>query len=242
VLVLLDCCYAGNAAKGGNREQHAYELITATAPNQVTYGPGKKSFTIALIDSLKELQAEHGGENFSTTKLLHRINRKRGKTQAVLVDQLDRYKRTILLAPLENKPIQEKEKEFEPRDVEKASLNIRFSLRDDNPTEEQIKEFARQLPQACRSAKMPVRRIDWMKMERRRLNFRDAALLATKLVRRRSKESLISPTSKRQATLPSPTSSSEESQSAKRRRTSGADQNRGERMDSGSSLTGVRDS
>ena len=59
----------------------------------------------------------------------------------------------------------EKEAPFRNKGPERGSLLLRLSLRVDELDNERIKSFAKLLPNTCKEADIPIRRIDWVKME-----------------------------------------------------------------------------
>jgi hypothetical protein len=140
-------------------------LLAASATEGYTTGPGEKSFTTALCDSLVELLKESKGESFPVIKLSERISAKRTQQSAVMWDRLERYKRSVELGRLVRNP--ERESSFQREIPEKASLLLRFSLGTNELTDAEIGRLARQLPEACRQAKIHVRRMDWVKMKHR---------------------------------------------------------------------------
>jgi len=230
--------------KSGDKERRIYELIAASGRGELTPGPGKNSFTNALIKSLETLQDQNGNNPFPTTKLVHNIRMIRSKPSAQLWDKLNTHNRHIMLAPLNTKEFLEKEKALRSQGTEKAAVHIRFSLLDNEPDMETIERWAVELHEACQKARMPVRRIDWTKMDGPLSNFRDVVL---QVIERRkshgSLESLRSPTSgslKRQDppgnALLSPSSSlSGDSPITKRRRHSSQLQGAPQRRSSGNS-------
>ncbi|KAF2113490.1 hypothetical protein BDV96DRAFT_549394 [Lophiotrema nucula] len=166
VLSILDCCFASSAAnKSRNQEMRNYQLLAASASGRLTKGPGDKSFTKALCDSMEELLDASGeGGSFTVIELYERINTKR-KTQAALVwEPLKRYNRSIRLAPLKV-PTNDRKDSFQLRDPEKASLALRVSLKEDDMSRTQVETFAQELVQACSNAKVPVRKLEWIKMD-----------------------------------------------------------------------------
>jgi hypothetical protein len=52
-------------------------------------------------------------------------------------------------------------------ELELASLTLRFSLKTDRLNDTQIRTFARSLPLACKEAGIPVRRMEWVRFEKR---------------------------------------------------------------------------
>ena len=142
-----------------------YQLLAASASGRPTKGPGDKSFTKALCDSMEELLDASGeGGSFTVIELYEKINTKR-KTQAALVwDYFKRYNRSIRLAPLKA-PTTDRQDSFQLRDHEKASLALRISLKEDALSRTQIETFAQELVQACTNAKVPLRKLEWIKMD-----------------------------------------------------------------------------
>ncbi|KAF2877430.1 hypothetical protein BDV95DRAFT_146937 [Massariosphaeria phaeospora] len=164
VLAILDSCYSSNAHEGYHEENRAYELLAACPRDGTTVAPGPNSFTTALIKSLKELLNEYENRNFTTTKLLEKLNMNR-KIPAQLWDQLDKHQRHVQLAPLDKRSLEAKAKSFQTRAPEQAWVKLRFSLEEPQLELVQIENFAHQLVAACERAEIPVRRIDWIKME-----------------------------------------------------------------------------
>jgi hypothetical protein len=186
-LVILDCCYASTAAlKGRNEDLRTYQLLAATATEGYTTGPGEKSFTTALCDSLEELLDESKGEGFPVIQLSERISTKRTQQPAVIWDRLERYKRSIKLGRLRPNP--ERESSFQREMPEKASLLLRFSLGTDELSNTQIANLAHHLPDACKEAGIRVRRMEWVKMKHRdpREVFREAVKNTMRKNRRQS--------------------------------------------------------
>jgi hypothetical protein len=140
-------------------------LLAASATEGYTTGPGEKSFTTALCDSLEELLKESKGETFPVIKLSERISTKRTQQAAVMWDRLERYKRSVELGRLDRNP--ERELSFQTEMPERASLLLRFSLGTNELADAEIDRLARQLPEVCKQAKIHVRRMEWVKMKHR---------------------------------------------------------------------------
>jgi hypothetical protein len=82
----------------------------------------------------------------------------------MLWDQLNkRNNRHIQLRPLDSISLQGHK--YAESNLEGAWIKLRFSLEEDELNQGQIEELARKLPKAFRKAKIPLRRIDWIKME-----------------------------------------------------------------------------
>lgn len=79
VLLLLDCCHAGQAAR--DRSAHKFQLLAAATMNLVTPGPtaSHKSFTSVLISELTALAVEPNG--FLVSELHARMVRKEAGLQ-----------------------------------------------------------------------------------------------------------------------------------------------------------------
>ncbi|KAF1972167.1 hypothetical protein BU23DRAFT_469178 [Bimuria novae-zelandiae CBS 107.79] len=183
VLAILDCCFASRAGlKMKQEDLRTYQLLAASPAGSPTEGPGKNSFTTALCDSLSELIDESGGGNFPLTKLIQRINRQRTKIACVPWDRLHKHNRQIQLARLAE--AHDRVASFENREPEKAYLNFRLSLATDDLEKEQIEMLARQMPKACKEARIPVLRIDWVKMEKTQMERMPADLYKTVTVAR----------------------------------------------------------
>ncbi|KAF2260730.1 hypothetical protein CC78DRAFT_584513 [Lojkania enalia] len=162
VLAILDCCFASHAHKGYNEGRRTYELLCPI--NEFAPGPGPRSFTTALIKSLEELLAELKNRNFTTIKLLDKMNTNRNPL-SMLHDRLRKGERHVQLAPLEKKNCRANEKSFLSRPPEKAWVKLRFSLKDPELDQNQIEKLARQLAAAFRNSQIGLRKIHWIKME-----------------------------------------------------------------------------
>jgi hypothetical protein len=167
-LAILDCCFASTAAvtrKGRNEELRTYQLLAASSADEYTCGPGQKSFTHALCDSLQELLIETRGGTFPVIKLWERINTKRTTQAALMWDRLQRYKRNVELGRLDPNP--ERDASFRDEDPEQASLVLRFSLKTNELNNQQVDTLARQLPGAFKEAGVLLRRMEYVELERR---------------------------------------------------------------------------
>lgn len=69
MLVIFDCCYAGNLAQ--TRGHRSFEFLGATDHKSTTNGPGPTSFTSALIWSLKALDRNRLVRPYFTTSDLY---------------------------------------------------------------------------------------------------------------------------------------------------------------------------
>jgi hypothetical protein len=162
-LSILDCCCSSLAGlKGKAGLPRTYQLLAASSADGPTSGPGPKSFTTALCDSLEELLAEARGGTFFLSQLAERINIKRLSQPCLTWDRLRIFKRTIELgrlgqASMFEDPLYEGSKE-------QSSRYLEFFFKVKVLTADQIQGFAKCLPQACHEASIPIRRIDWMRM------------------------------------------------------------------------------
>ena len=79
VLVILDCCYAGNFLTDLSRNQgnRCFEVMMATGGNGTTPSPGPRSYTTVLIESLRELR--EGDARVTTWDLAQTIMKKQGR-------------------------------------------------------------------------------------------------------------------------------------------------------------------
>ncbi|KAI4928211.1 uncharacterized protein J4E92_005695 [Alternaria infectoria] len=160
-LVVLDCCMASLAAKGRNLGTRTYQLLAAVSEDMETFGPGPKSFTTAFCNSLEELLDERDGRPFLMTQLVEKINKQRKRQACLMWDRLSSYKRTLQLVPLHQHQTQEREAAFQTSDLEKASLGLRFSLKEHDLSDELVQKFAEHLPRVCHDIGLPLRRIYW---------------------------------------------------------------------------------
>jgi len=137
--------------------------LAASTLKGYTYGPGKNSFTTAFCDSLEELIEESKGESFSVIQLWERINTKRASDAALIWDRLQRWTRNIDLYRLDSNS--KRDASFQRRDPEKSSLLLRLSIRTRDLDDVKIQKLARQLHIACKTSGIPVRQLEWVKME-----------------------------------------------------------------------------
>lgn len=73
ILVVLDCCFAGNAFADFQRsERRVFEIMVATAAGALTARPGPHSFTTAMMRALRKLR-EASSRPISTWELSQTI-------------------------------------------------------------------------------------------------------------------------------------------------------------------------
>ena len=80
-------------------------------------------------------------------------------------DRLQRYKRNVELGRLDPNP--ERDESFRNEEPEKASLVLRFSLKEEALGNSQVEMLARQLPAVFKEAGVLVRRMEYVELERR---------------------------------------------------------------------------
>lgn len=184
VLSLLDCCYAARAYKGTGGELRKYELLAACHRDQITPGPGKSSFTTRLLDALVHLLDDPNKPLITLTRLAQMINTRKPhgikhSTPVSLLDCLDNHLGHIQLAPVSKRSKEEKE-ELQARPQEKAVVKIRFSLAEEHLTQGQIESWAHQMAALAspQNANIPIRRIDWIRVDKTQTSKRWEAALA----------------------------------------------------------------
>ncbi|KAJ4300761.1 hypothetical protein N0V90_002849 [Kalmusia sp. IMI 367209] len=180
VLTILDTCYSSNLVKSGKEETRTFELLSACAINLTTAAPGNNSFTRALIDTLKRLHDQYGEKGFTTFHLNQGISldRRRHDTPSQLWFRLQHHGRHILLAPL--KPQQDREKKARRlHPLPRGFLTLRFALRDESLTQEQIEFLTLQLSKAFNNKLLVgLSRIDWLGIKPARTTHFGRAALA----------------------------------------------------------------
>jgi hypothetical protein len=163
VLTILDTCFGSNIQKGGAEDERTYELLSACALDQTTVS-GPRSFTQALIKSLRELLEHYGDKSFTTFHLLQKINLQefRRDTPAMLWDRLQHGNRHITLNRLDKQQQQENAVLLRHHPIG-GYLNLRFALGKELLEESEIKALSQDLASIFnRNGKLSVRRIDWM--------------------------------------------------------------------------------
>jgi hypothetical protein len=164
VLTILDCCFASIAAnKSMDNDSRIYQLLAASTAGGRTCGPGERSFTHALCDSLEQLLAETPEGTFSVLKLWETINTRRATQAALIWDRLQKYRRNVELGRLQTGP--ERTESFRKEEHEQSALTLRLSLTTDDLKNEQIEKLARSFHTACKDARMPIRRVKWVRLE-----------------------------------------------------------------------------
>ncbi|KAJ4348441.1 uncharacterized protein N0V89_009815 [Didymosphaeria variabile] len=180
VLTILDTCYSSNLAKGGKEETRTFELLSACAIDSTTAAPGDNSFTRALIDTLKRLHGQYGEKGFTTFHLNQGIalDKRRHDTPSQLWFLKQHHGRHIHLAPLKSQPTRElKARRLHP--LPRGYLTLRFALRDETLTQEQIEFLTLQLSKAFNNKLLVgLSRIDWLGIKPARTTYFGRAALA----------------------------------------------------------------
>lgn len=111
VLVIFDCCNAGEmdrGVRGAEFSDRAFEFIAAASHGSATRKPGPHSFTKALIWAFKQTIHSKPGQQFSRTELVKKISDAPhfGKQQSSkLIERVQiPCLRKIALAPLDIQP------------------------------------------------------------------------------------------------------------------------------------------
>jgi hypothetical protein len=123
VLLLLDCCYASQAARGSKSPiPDNVELFVACGLNTKTVLPGPQSFTSQLLQEIKDNLKSDGFAKIST---IHKnlASRESNLTQSAVYYPLGRMKASITLRPLVASS-----NRTSPTPPEVGSLTIRLSL------------------------------------------------------------------------------------------------------------------
>ncbi|KZM21040.1 uncharacterized protein EKO05_0011167 [Ascochyta rabiei] len=168
VLTILDCCFASDAQKGRHHSRRIYDLLAACPKGGNTPAPGEFSFTRSLINTLDRLWAADPDQRILTTRLLEEITRNSGG-QAKLHDRL--YKddgRHVQLRPIDGQSKEQTQhdaEQFDSSPLEEAGVKLRFSLQAKDITQVKIEAWAQRLVKASQDANIPLRRIDWLRMD-----------------------------------------------------------------------------
>ena len=164
VLEILDCCFASNIMKSLIENTRTYEVLAATGKDKLTPKPGPRSYTRALIDSLKDELRENEGRPFSTFDLNQKIHHKKNWEAAPHLYKIvgNAMTRHICLAPMDR-----------PRalsiklPVRNAGwLHLRVAFAEKSGLDEnQVEKLARNLSGAAKKSKLGINAIDWMMFE-----------------------------------------------------------------------------
>jgi hypothetical protein len=172
VLTIFDCCYASNAQKACDDSHRIYDLLAACSEGKTTPAPGKGSFTQRLVDTLDRLLKEEASQHILTTRLMEEMN-KDCRFPVKLHDRLHkdaRDSRHVQLVRINSKTIKMTQKDVEEykkkKKVEEARVTLKFSLYNPDMPQVTIEKWAQQLVSASERAGVPLRRIDWVCLER----------------------------------------------------------------------------
>lgn len=160
VLTILDTCSAGSVVKGVSDDARIHEVLAAAGRRAPTDAPGPRSFTRALIDSLKEQLGRFQDTPFTTYDLNQAIMRRRKNHNSNLFRINETHShRFIKLAPLD-----EKEKVESPVTAKDSSyLTLRFVFRDSTSfSSKQAETLAKELSQGAVRSQLDVRAIEWV--------------------------------------------------------------------------------
>jgi len=164
IFAILDTCFAGNLIKGPMTEEtKIFEVLAAAGPNKVTSGPGPRSFTRALMNSLEKLLqtcGDHG--QFNSWELHNNIisTATRRNNPPVLFPVIRQFNRHLPLSPLRDSE-GERADSFRKLDA-KAFLTLRFALQDKRLTEDHVKDLVKYLAVGARDSGVKIQSIDWL--------------------------------------------------------------------------------
>ena len=176
VLLIFDCCYAGNLLTHNVRSYYqtrSYETLAACGRGEVTNFPGEDSFTSALIWALKKLVEER--ERFTVSELQTRImNGAPSFPKGQFVPLLERYDpcdQRLILAPLPFGSDAETPVSPPPNhtmDLRQNSLDLRFFF-PNPPDAEEIENLARRLKRDMVAQNIGARSIVWIALKNKDL-------------------------------------------------------------------------
>ncbi|KAH9219763.1 hypothetical protein DL95DRAFT_457032 [Leptodontidium sp. 2 PMI_412] len=172
VLLIFDCCYAGNLLTRNVRSYYqtrSYETLAACGRREVTNPPGEDSFTSALIWALKDLLKER--KRFTITELQTRImNGAPNFPKAQFVPLLERHDpcdQRLILAPLPSgleaeSPISTPS--TQTLDLRQNYLDLRFWFAT-RPNEEEIRNLAMRLRRDMMDKNIGAHSIGWLALK-----------------------------------------------------------------------------
>lgn len=167
VLTIMDACFAGNVSSTYHRNyESTYEYLGACQKDQPTSSPGDKSFTAALITSLKQLLGCSESQSFTTADLFRTIaeQRYRKNNPPLLASRVEKSDRRILLAP---KLSTEQKKYFDDAPVP-TYLDLRIEIKQDGLNRDEVEDLAKRVARAVRQSTVETRRIDWLRLASRK--------------------------------------------------------------------------
>ncbi|KAK4892342.1 hypothetical protein LTR27_009176 [Elasticomyces elasticus] len=165
VCVILDCCFAANIVhKSSATESNVrnYQLLAPSGPDMLTSSNPSRSFTTALIASLRELCNKPGERCFTLTRLSECINLKpyRRNEQSQVWNRLPVVGQDIRIAPLNRQMPNEA-----GRNLVQGHLTLRFAIGHRTLNKPKLDRLARQLAKWCEFEPM-VRGIEWIGFEK----------------------------------------------------------------------------
>ncbi|KAJ9603891.1 hypothetical protein H2200_011413 [Cladophialophora chaetospira] len=204
LLVIFDCCYAGLLANDELRAappRKIFEYVGATTGRRTARGPGKSSFTTAMIWALRELSAEENG--FKITQLLTKIRKApdfsktcqepvwspRGRNSALYM---------LKLRPLSSAEPEQQDSSFAEvqalEDVQPVYLQLQLVF-DKSLDEEHISSLTECLKAAKKSYGLPLKGVRWKGLtnENVRPRMRDVVLEVQERLRRSHSSFTTSP-------------------------------------------------
>jgi hypothetical protein len=173
-LCILDCCYSGNIARSviaASQDHRNFEILSASSYGGTTRGPGKHSFTSALMWALENLLEEFGDRGFTTTHLRLRVREAPDfpKTQhPAPIKEINTHARSrIVLHPLNSRELTTAA--YSPTQTLDCSIglyavNLRFFF-ENEPDKAKIDELASSVKR-CREEVMGLRGVGWEGLER----------------------------------------------------------------------------
>jgi hypothetical protein len=165
ILAIMDSCFAGGVSAIIQGEAgRTYEYLAPSKPYQPTNAPGDKSFTRALINSLNRLLEEKQGQPFTTLDLqttLSTQKSRKGKGYGFLVPRSRYNSRRIELRPMWQDPTY-----FDGSKIH-AYLNLRIELKQDDLSEDELKNLAKLVSRAVKESRAQTRRVDLLSLEAR---------------------------------------------------------------------------
>jgi hypothetical protein len=220
VLLIFDCCFAGNLIPRPGRScypSRSFELIAACGKNKKTAWPGRDSFTSALIWALKTLVADR--KRFTTLELQTKIMNGPHfpKNQFVPVGECyEPCDQRLILAPLPSdsnigsptSTISSHLNAEHPQDCYDYYLDLRFRF-GSPPTNEEIKNLAQRFKRLMTDKLIQSHRIDWMGFKDVEVETREKVEL--KLIRPVADKwmSVLSPRYRRKSTIQTPVTSTD---------------------------------
>jgi hypothetical protein len=167
-LLIFDCCYAGNLLPCDIHPHYttrSFECIAACGRDKETTHPGKKSFTSALIWSLKTLKRDL--KSFTTQDLQARIMKAPDFPEKQFVPLLQHDEprdQRLVLAPLPT-DANAIPPRFDPTstsiELPQNYLDLRFWFLN-RPNEGEIETLARQLIKLMKEENISASRIGWL--------------------------------------------------------------------------------